>query len=332
MRISIVTPSYNQAAYLEFTIRSVLGQGYPDLEYWIMDGGSDDGSLEIIRKYESQLTGWVSHPDKGQSDAINKGLRQASGQVLAWLNSDDMYAPGVLSEVARFFEANPEVGMVFGDAVSFDQDGNPLNALDSQDWGLPGLVAFNIICQPAVFMRKSALEKAGYLDEDYHCLLDHHLWLRIAQNTQIRHVPKLWAFARHHSDAKNVALAPKFGEEAFQVLSWMQTQPVLAELVAQNRDTVIAMVYRFNARYLLDGDLAWPALQSYWRSFISNPKIALQEWHRMLYAGLSLLGLGKLGRVYYQLKKNRSPESIRKLGIENIHQLYPKEGQLDLPD
>jgi hypothetical protein len=156
--------------------------------------------------------------------------------------------------------------------------------------------------------------------------------LRIAQNTQIRHVPKLWAFARHHSDAKNVALASKFGEEAFQVLGWMQTQPVLADLVAQNRETVMAMVYRFNARYLLDGGLAWTSLQSYWRSFTSNPKIALKEWHRILFAGLSLLGLGKLGRVYYQLKKSRPPESIRKLGIENIHQLYPKEGRFDRPD
>jgi glycosyltransferase involved in cell wall biosynthesis len=329
MRISIVTPSYNQAAFLEHTIISVLGQGYPDLEYWIMDGGSRDGSVEIIRKYENQLAGWVSQPDGGQADAINTGLRQASGEVVAWLNSDDMYAPGVLSDVAQFFEQNPDIGMVYGDAASFDQDGHPLNALASQDWGLAGLVAFNIICQPAVFMRRSALEKAGYLDENYHLLLDHHLWLRIAQHTRIQHVPRVWAFARHHAEAKNVAQAPKFGEEAFRVLAWMETQPVLAKLIAANRNTIMAMAHRFNARYLLDGGLAWPALKAYLRSFAARPKIALQEWHRILFAGFSLLGLGRFGRLYYQVKRSRLPESLRKLGIENIHQLYPGGDSLD---
>jgi len=329
MKISIVTPSYNQADFLEYTIRSVLGQGYPDLEYWIMDGGSSDGSLEIIRKYESQLAGWVSKPDKGQADAINHGLRLATGEIVAWLNSDDMYAPGVFSAVARFFEANPQIGMVYGDAASFDQDGQPLNELASEDWGLAGLVAFKIICQPAVFMRRSALEEAGYLDESYHMLLDHQLWLRIAQHSPIRHVPQMWAFARHHAQAKNVAQAPRFGEEAFQVLAWMQTQPVLAEMVARDRRTVMAMVHRFNGRYLLDGGLAWPALKAYTRSLAASPRIALQEWHRIFFAGLSLVVLGRLGRIYYRAKKIRLPGSLRKLGIENIHQLYPENPTRD---
>ncbi len=325
MKISIVTPSYNQAAYLEHTIQSVLGQGYPDLEYWIMDGGSTDGSLEIIRKYESQLTGWVSERDKGQADAINKGLRQSSGEVVAWLNSDDMYAPGVLSAVAQFFDSNPGIGMVYGDAASFDQDGHPLNELASDDWGLEGLVAFNIICQPAVFIRRAALDKAGYLDETYHMLLDHQLWLRIAQHTPIQHVPQVWAFARHHPMAKNVAQAPRFGEEAFRVLAWMKTQPLLADLIDRDRKKVMAMAHRFNARYLLDGGLAGPALKAYLRSFAASPRIALQEWHRILFAGLSMIGLGQVGRVYYQMKQSRIPGSLRKLGIENVHQLYSED-------
>lgn len=324
MKISIVTPSYNQVAYLEHTIRSVLGQDYPDLEYWIMDGASTDGSIDIIRKYEPHLAGWVSEKDQGQADAINKGLRRASGEIVAWLNSDDMYAPGALAQAARFLHENPEVGMVYGDAVSFDQDGYPLNDLVSGDWGLVGLVAFNIICQPAVFMRRSSIEAAGYLDENYHMMLDHHLWLRIAQNAPIRHVPQVWAYARHHSQAKNVAQAPKFGQEALQILDWMHTQPVLAQLVTQNQRSVMAMVHRFNARYLLDGGLAWLALQAYSRSFFSSPRIALQEWHRILFAGLSLVGLGKLNQLYYRAKKSRLPSSLRGTGIENIHQLYPE--------
>ena len=322
MKVSVITPSYNQAAFLEQTIRSVLGQGYPDLEYMVVDGGSTDGSVEIIRKYADRLAWWVSEPDKGQAEAINKGLRLASGDVVAWLNSDDVYAPGAIWAAVNFFRANPEVGLVYGNAASFDQDGHPLNDMVFENWGLEGLVAFNIICQPAVFMRREALEQAGYLDENYHCLLDHHLWLRIAQHTRIQHIPQVLAFARHHSDAKNVALADKFGEEGYKVLSWMDTQPDLAALIAQNRRTVMAMAHRFNGRYLLDGGRGWPALKSYFRSFVSRPVIALQEWHRILFAVLSLIGLSKLGNVFYKLKKNRLPAATQGLGIENINELY----------
>jgi len=322
MKISIITPSYNQAPYLEQTIRSVLGQGFPDLEYWIVDGGSTDGSLEIIQKYADILSGWVSEPDNGQADAINKGFRQVTGEIVSWLNSDDVYPPGVLKEVAGFFHENPDIGMVYGNAVSFDQDGYPMNDLVFSDWGLEGLVSFNIICQPAVFMRKTVLEAAGYLDEEYHMLLDHHLWLRIAQITQITHMPKVWAFARHHSGAKNVAQAPRFGQEAYKVLAWMKTQPALLDIIQQNSNTVNAMVHRFNGRYLLDGGQGWPALKSYIRSMAADPGIALQEWHRILFAALTVIGLGRLGAVYYKVKKTRLPASLSALDIQNVNQLY----------
>jgi glycosyltransferase involved in cell wall biosynthesis len=321
-RVSIITPSYNQAAFLEQTIRSVFGQGYSNLEYIIVDGYSTDGSLKIIQKYSDQLSWWVSEPDKGQADAINKGFSRATGDVVAWLNSDDMYAPGAIAEAVKYLDDNPDVGLIYGNAVSFDQDGHPLNDMTFADWGLDGLVAFNIICQPAVFIRRDVLEQAGYLDEKYHMMLDHQLWLRIAQLTKIKHIPKLWAFARHHAGAKNVAQAPKFGEEAFRVFEWMQTQPDLAEIITRNRSTTMAMLYRFDGRYQLDGGRVWPALKSYLRAFLFSPGIALQEWHRILYAKLSLIGLGKLGQVYYQSKKKRLPASIQELSIDNINHLY----------
>jgi hypothetical protein len=322
VKVSVITPSYNQAAYLEHTIRSVLGQDYPDLEYLIVDGASMDGSQEIIQKYEDQLAWWVSEPDSGQAEAINKGFRKATGDVIAWLNSDDVYAPGAIAAAVKVLSENPELGLVYGNAVSFDRNGLPLNDLVFGDWGLQGLVAFNIICQPAVFMHRSALESAGYLDESYHMLLDHHLWLRIARSAKIRHIPEVWAFARHHADAKNVAQASKFGEEAYRLLEWMGAQPDFAEIIAANQHTVVAMVHRFNGRYLLDGGLAWAALKSYSRSLAEDPKVALGEWHRVMFSVLSILGLGKLGNLYYQARKKSLPASVQTMGIQNVHHLY----------
>jgi glycosyltransferase involved in cell wall biosynthesis len=322
MKISIITPSYNQVDFLEYTIRSVLGQGYPDLEYIIIDGGSTDGSVEVIKNYSDQLTWWVSEPDKGQADAINKGFRRATGDMVAWLNSDDMYAPGALSDASEVFCSNTEIGMVFGNAISFDRDGFPMNDLGIENWSLEDLVAFNILCQPAVFLRREALENAGYLDDSYHMMLDHHLWLRVAQRTLIHHVPRIWAFARHHPAAKNVSHAPKFGQEAFRIFNWMDTQSELSEIVIQNRQTVLAMLHRFNGRYLLDGGEGFAALKAYGLSLSKQPRIALQEWNRILFAVLSTLGLGKLGKVYYQARKRQILSSIRAMGIENIHDVY----------
>jgi glycosyltransferase involved in cell wall biosynthesis len=142
-RVSIITPSYNQAAFLEHTIQSVLSQGIPELEYIIVDGGSTDGSIDIIQKYADQLAWWVAEPDAGQADAINKGFRRATGEVVAWLNSDDLYAPGAIAQAVAVLEKNPDTGMVYGNAVSFDQDGFPLNDLIFGDWGLAGLLEFN---------------------------------------------------------------------------------------------------------------------------------------------------------------------------------------------
>ncbi len=305
MRVSIVTPSFNQAEFIEQTIQSVLSQDYPNIEYIIVDGGSTDGSLEIIEKYANRLAWWVSEPDRGQAEAINKGMAHATGDVVAWLNSDDLYARGAVSQAVAALQANPAAGMVYGDAVSIDRKGRPFNEQKFADWGLEGLAAFNIICQPAVFVRRDAWQRAGGLDESYHLLLDHHLWLRIASQTKTLHVPRVWAFARHHPAAKNVALAEKFGEEAYRIVEWMSTYPGTRAVVACHSRQVWAAAHRFNARYLLDGGQSWAALRGYLQSLFIHPPTALREWHRILFAGLSVIGLGGLGRVYYRVKRRR---------------------------
>ncbi|HQV94448.1 MAG TPA: glycosyltransferase family 2 protein, partial [Anaerolineales bacterium] len=221
--ISIITPSFNQARYLEQTIQSVLGQDYPRIEYIVVDGASTDGSVEIIEKYgrrggvsPPKITWWISEKDSGQADAINKGLVRATGDIVAWLNSDDYYLPSAVSAAMKLFEENPEVVLVYGNMLAVDEYGNPFNMLNYKQLTLQDLLCFQIIGQPAVFFRRSVLEKTGMLDSTFHFLLDHHLWIRIAQHGKILHVNQTWAAARYHAEAKNRAKAAEFGREAFR--------------------------------------------------------------------------------------------------------------------
>jgi len=202
--VSIITPSYNQAPWLEQTLRSVLEQDYPLIEYQVIDGDSSDGSLEIIRRHAGRLAHWVSEKDSGQAEAINKGFARATGEIIAWLNSDDFYYPGAVSAAVAAFENHPEAGLIFSDVASVDEHGKIFNVMKTGDWGLRELLSFHILSQPGVFMRRSALEQAGYLDTSFHYLLDHQLWLRLARQAPMRRFDGRWAAARFHRAAKNV--------------------------------------------------------------------------------------------------------------------------------
>jgi glycosyltransferase involved in cell wall biosynthesis len=305
--VSVITPSYNQAAYLEQAMRSVLEQGYPALEYLVVDGGSKDGSTAIIKRHSDRLAWWVTEKDRGQADAINKGLRRAKGEIIAWLNSDDLYMPGTVRKAVETFQKHPRAAMVHGDVLAIDGKGDPINLMRYGDWGLRGLMRFQIIGQPAVFMHRSALQKAGFLDLEYHYLLDHQLWLRVAQHGDIAYVPETWAKARYHLQAKNVAHAAEFGAEAYRIVEWMRKQPGLTRIFQEDERKIMAGAHRFNARYLLDGGKNREALCAYKKSLSADAGIALMEWHRMLYAVLSLMGLGPLKKVYYQLRKRNYP-------------------------
>ena len=329
--VTVVTPSYNQAKFLEQTIRSVLAQDYQPIEYIIIDGASTDGSVEIIRRYEAELAYWISEPDQGQADAINKGFYRARGDIVAWLNSDDLYLPGAVSQAVDVLRTDPELGMVFGDALTIDAQGRPLNMLAFGDWGLVELMSFRIICQPAVFIRRTVLDQTGFLDPDYHFLLDHQLWIRIAKTAPIRHVAagnksvgitsddqsfSLWAAARHHPGAKNVKQASRFGEEALRLLGWLEEQPDLVPLVKRYKKQIYAGAYRLNGRYLLGGGQPKAALKSYWRAFTNKPGFTLKHKHRILYATTSLIGVDGLVDRYYRIPSERKSLPIKSPELE----------------
>ena len=303
MYLTIVTPSYNQSRYLEATIRSVLAQEGVEIEHIVVDGGSTDGSVEIIREFADRLSWWVSEPDRGQADALRKGFARATGDVLAWVNSDDLLAPGAARSALAALAAHPEAGLVYGNAASIDADGRPLNDMDFRPYSAADLATFHIICQPAVFFRREAYLRAGGLDPSFHFLLDHDLWLRIAARGPIRHVPELWAFARHHPEAKNVAQAEEFGEEAHRVAARLASDPAFTGIYAANKRRIQAAALRFEARYLLDAGKGRAAFGVYLRSLGTHPGTALVEWPRIAFAGLSSVGLGFLGNWYYRWKR-----------------------------
>jgi len=303
--VTVVTPSYNQAPFLEQTILSVLEQDYPSLEYFVVDGASTDSSLDIIHKYADRITWWVSEQDNGQADAINKGLKRASGEVVAWLNSDDYYLPDTIQRAVRALQENPTAAFVFGDVQVVNEENEVINILRYGDWGLKELTSFYIIGQPAVFMRRAALQSAGLLDTSYHYLLDHQLWLRLAMKSNIKHIPQLWAGAHYHAGSKNMAQAANFGSEAQRIVNWMATTPALTRQFSENARRIRAGAERLNAFYLFDARDYRASLRAYMRSLFLHPAAAAQDWYRVLYAALAPLGLEKIKDAYLARRKQK---------------------------
>jgi GT2 family glycosyltransferase len=303
--VSIVTPSYNQASYLEQTIRSVLEQDYPRIEYMVIDGGSTDHSVEMIKKYADRLAYWVSEKDNGQAEAINKGFALATGEILAWLNSDDYYLLNTVSVAVRCLEQNPDVVMVYGDMFAVDGDGQTTNILRFKQLSLEDLLCFQIIGQSSVFFRRSAFEKAGPLETNFHFMLDHHLWIRLAQQGRILHIPQIWSAARYHPQAKNRAQAAEFGREGFQVLDWAKKEPGLAEIVSRVKRRAHASAHRYNARYLLDGGQNLPSLSAWFRALFLHPPTALARLNIFVSAILNLTGLNRLREAILQRRQRK---------------------------
>lgn len=252
MKISLVTPSYNQAAFLPFTIDSVLCQRYPGLEYIIIDGGSSDASVDVIRQNEQHLAYWVSEPDRGQSDAINKGWKRARGDILGYLNSDDLLLPGSLERVAAFFESHADVDFIYGNAIIIDETGRTTGRLDGQPFDLRRLLLREItIPQPAMFFRRCVLDDTGYLDEEFHYTMDFDFWLKTAIHHAIEYVPFDLAAMRLHDGAKTVSRKDLFYRDELEILAGFLSRPGLPGTIKGAEKRAFARCYMRGAEALM---------------------------------------------------------------------------------
>lgn len=237
-KISLVTPSLNQGHFIEETIQSVLSQNYPNLEYIVMDGGSTDSTIPILERYSNQLK-WVSEKDTGQANAINKGLRMASGEILAYLNADDLLLPGTLSKVAQQFIEQRQTMWVTGKCRIIDEDNREIRKLITAYKNLwlylshPSvLLITDYISQPATFWRASITSEMGYLDESLHYVMDYEYWLRLYAKYPPTFIPEYLAAFRIHLQSKTTSTGHKnvFIEEEQTIIQRHTNSRVLMQL------------------------------------------------------------------------------------------------------
>jgi glycosyltransferase involved in cell wall biosynthesis len=216
--VSIVTPSYNQAAFVEQTLESVLSQDDVPVEYLVIDGGSTDGTAALLARYGPRLAYWVSERDAGQAQAINKGLRRAKGEIVAYLNSDDLYLPGALRQVAGLFAARPDVDLVYGDCQVIDDQGQVLGLLPRHPFDLQRLIQrAEFIPQPAAFWRRRLHDRLGYFDEGLHFAMDYDFFVRAGRAGRVEVLPVPLAAFRLHGGSKTIAREDRHWRECLAV-------------------------------------------------------------------------------------------------------------------
>jgi glycosyltransferase involved in cell wall biosynthesis len=217
--VSIITPSYNQGKYLTETMRSVLEQDYPRIEYIVIDGGSTDNTLEVIKSFEKRLAYWVSEKDKGQTDAINKGFNRAKGQILAYINSDDTYNTGAVSAAVNYLNEHPDVGVVYSDLNFIDEKSNVIGKFPAAQTDLKKLRRGYVhVPQPATFFRAEYWKQVGPLDPSFYFAMDYDLWVRLAGLTRLQYLPgPVWANFRMHLSGKTISANDRCWPEMLRV-------------------------------------------------------------------------------------------------------------------
>jgi glycosyltransferase involved in cell wall biosynthesis len=269
--VSIVTPSFNQGAYIESTIRSVLDQDYPQIEYLVIDGGSTDGTLDILRRYEGRLT-WISEPDDGQADAINKGWRRSQGHIVAWLNSDDIYYPGAIRLAVAGLRSDPDAAGIYGDCDYIDATGHVLGQHCTAPWDM-----VNVFChlgasipQQSTFLRREAVEAVEYLDRSLHMAMDLDLWLKLGLRFSMRHIPSRLAGFRIHQNSKTVASGVRFNPEVRAIYDRLFARADLPAAIRARQAEIESNIALQTANYcFLAGDLVRARQYAYqsWKQF-----------------------------------------------------------------
>lgn len=205
LSLSVITPSFNQGEFIERTLQSVLNQSIKPLEYFVFDGQSTDDTIAILKQYESQLT-WISEPDHGQAHAVNKGLKMVQGDVIGWLNSDDMYYPEAFNIVLTFFEQHPDVDIIYGKAHNIDKADQFIETYPTEPWCYERLKSICFLSQPAVFFRRDVIAQYGLLNEKLHYCMDYEYWLRLAKKgAHFAHIPLVLAGARIYAETKTIS-------------------------------------------------------------------------------------------------------------------------------
>lgn len=230
-KISVVTVSYNQAEFLESTLRSVLDQAYPNLEYIVIDGGSTDGSKEILERYSDAFDYWVSEPDEGQTHGLIKGFQRTTGNIQCWLNSDDLFEPDALRIVAGYFMRDPNVRFLYGDSIWIDRDGHPLRPKNEIPFNrFIWTYDYNYFPQPSTFWRRDLYEQVGGLDVQFNLALDSDLWAKFATVTRPRHIPRVLSRMRFYPEQKNQRLRADSNRE-----DWIIRQRYVGDVSLRTR-------------------------------------------------------------------------------------------------
>jgi len=306
--VSIVTPSYNQARFIEDTLLSVRGQKYPNLEHIVVDGGSTDNTSDILRRYESTYNlQWTSEPDEGQSDAINKGFQRAQGEIIGWLNSDDTYMPGAIITAVRHLVENPHLGWVCGDGYWIDEHSRVLSIKYSGPYSFEDLVCRGMyLTQPAIFFRRHVIDEIGFLDREIHTTMDYDFFLRMGLEFDADYIPAILATRRLHSEAKTTSRSVEFCKDALASLDKLFLAPDLPMDIARLKGEAYAQ------RYLICGYQAFSAndfskaRQMLWKSIKLRPR----PWHRDTWIMLllmieSFLGVKWIAPGYFRRKSDR---------------------------
>jgi len=303
-RVSLVTPSFNQARYIESTLLSMIHQGYPDLETIVIDGGSSDGTLEILKRHEAQLAYWESQPDRGQADAINKGWRRATGKYVWWLNADDLLMPGSLFAAVQFLEASPAIDFVYGDTLLIDQDDVLLGRTRYPEFDFVDFILNRRdLPQPGALVRRSALDRIGLLEEQLHYLMDYELWIRLALlGGQIARIDGPLALYRVHEEAKTEAGSLRSVEERRLLHRWLRAHPELPTEIREQWPRVTGLMHLECARTAIRAGAFSAGLSEAWRSgrawwpVLARPAL----WYQ---AALGLLGLVLGPRAWIRLRE-----------------------------
>jgi len=251
-KITVITPSFNQSQFLERTILSVIKQDYPNLEYIIIDGGSTDGSVDIIKQYEEHINYWVSEKDNGQTHALNKGLKIATGDWVGWQNSDDIYYPGSFLSVADAINNVTTEDLVIGNMNLIDEHDSMLRDLKYVTPTYKSLLAEGmVVANQAAFWRRKIHDDIGYLDEDLHCVFDYEWFLRVMKDKQAYHVDKTWGALRYHSETKTHNIQKQFDVEMNKVLGGRRLT-LVSKLFQQLRRMVL-MILGGHIKYVFRG-------------------------------------------------------------------------------